>query len=689
MLRDWWSANGHRWKDRRGLAVECGIKEQSLYAYFAGRTFPSKQHCAALYKVSGLDCFGPGMVESRVLHVQLRQLRSAWCRNFLIDLHGAIKSHTDSPRTREGLRASTFPILHAAESAGFTSRNGITPLWLIGVELRIDQRRTAWAKGFVARFLQGKGLWTEEQLNAFNDGSRNAAATNRRLAALSVDYDKRPAKLLKANKEPNPAQQLCDLAWALIYQCGVSVAEMRTIRISHVSDLGLLVPSPSTPRIRQRKGRVIPHPHRHPSRVIPFGEGWDQLPRAVLDAYLQMAEPTDFLFYSLHPRDKGRRVSRQTLAAAVHAREPREDNARSLRESHFRQDFLRARDLSELRFHLRNVHGLHNAYAHELVKRLAVTFRFFPMPVPYLLAALCASRLLPGIPVANEGGKRVVFMWENLFGYDVGVDWPANFAQALVKHPKVAQSVFRGLLRAAHDLRGRQLQLRPHTVKRSTRRQGGTNRQKGFSSNIENWLALTRLTITNRTNGVAWAGTLFESRNRRRWSTVPLVENMEAGQWRPRCQVCGHASRKEIEHRAASLLAAATRIKGLRSLAEAYGVSYFSLLRHIRRIGARAHSAPANPAAMIQCPRDLVDRVSRLSGTALCLSVFALLQRRCIDSSDVTISAREVEDRMGIRLADNDLLGSLGDLKQSGLIQKFRECAASEFSVDLFSLTQI
>jgi hypothetical protein len=644
-LRTWWAKGDHSWQMQKEMAKSLGIRPASLCAYFAGRTFPSKQNCAKLFKATELACFGPHMVESRVFHVQLCRLRSAWCRNFLIDLHGAINSHTDSPRTREGLRASTFAIVRGAEARDLTSRNEITPQWLRDVSAGPDHKRSTWAKGFVARFLHAQGLWTPGQLKTFNDVSRSAAANNRLLAAVSQHQHELPRRAHK----PTPPKELCELVWELIYRCGVPISRLSMIRLRHVSDMGVLIPE-SDPRQRFRKDKQgirkpVVNPHLQQARLIQFGDGWDQLKREKLDTYLHAARPEDHLFYKLHPRDKHLPLSRQTIIAAIHARDSnglavsltQKGNRRKKRsrthkktdsfgEVHFQEDFRRAKDLRDLRFHFINVHGLSGSYAHRLVQRFLSDATTFPIPLPFLLAALCASRLLPGDLRISEGGKRATLKWANVAGYDVVVDSPVNLARKL-SHRQMATGLFRNILRAACEL-AQVDNLRPKRITSAPRKRGRTDSKGRTQNEIENWLAQTTVEITDTGSGAAWSGALFELRNRRRLFAVPLLENMVAGQWRPRCEVCGHHKRGEIERRIANVASRPQRVKGWKSLAKEYGVSYGSILLHAGRKGQRAHMASAVSAPVVSCPRDLLERIARVRSTSLVDEIVAACSKR-------------------------------------------------------------
>jgi len=649
-FRTWWDRGGHTWHTQKEMSRALGIRAASLCAYFGGRSFPPKEHCATLFKATGLECFGSRMVGERVLHVQFRQLRSAWSRNLLIDLHAAINSHTHSPRTREGLRASTFTILRACKNANFTLRNQITPHWLQTLPAVSDARRINWAKGFIARFLLTEAIWTEEEWHNFNQAMRS----------VSMLAPRPPV----ATHAPKPPAETGRLLHALAYNCGLSTGEILRLTVSDICHAGLAISTGRSPG--------------QDSRLLTFGSDWEQLPAALLGAYREALKPDHFLFYKLHPRDERMSMSRATVAAAIHATDGNNSNVTALRLAHFREDFRQARDLRELRFHLRNVHGLGNPYAGRLIKRLNATRATVPIPIPYLIAALCVSRLLRGAPRIREGGKRAWHTWENVAGYKVSVDWPAAFARE-ASHRGIAEGLFRSAVRSAHELCGAS-GLRPHAIHSAPRKRGRIGSGGRAEPRIENWLALTRVEVRDRASGASWSGAMFELHNRGRRFTVPLLEAMIAGQWRPRCEICAHPQRCEIERRIAHSSTASGRVKGWKSLAKEFSVSYWSILGHAGlRTGCRPHLAPSAPAPAANCPSDLAKQISKVDGDALVVYVFLLAQR----TSSLSISRGDLNDQFGVTVTQTALSLALNALLQADLISEFNHPSADEFSVTL------
>jgi hypothetical protein len=81
--------------------------------------------------------------------------------------------------------------------------------------------------------------------------------------------------------------ELCQLVRELAYHCGLSTAQLRELRVTHIEPNGVRIP-PS------------PKPEK-PSRLAPFGNGRGELRKTILDAYISKEKPTDYLFFSRTP----------------------------------------------------------------------------------------------------------------------------------------------------------------------------------------------------------------------------------------------------------------------------------------------------------------------------------------------------------------------------------------------------
>lgn len=89
---------------------------------------------------------------------------------------------------------------------------------------------------------------------------------------------------------PAPPDELCQLVRELTCRCGLSMAQMRELRLTHIEPNGLGIPP--TPKSEK------------PGRLVPFGNGPDELQKTILDAYITKEKPTDYLFFSRSPRQE-------------------------------------------------------------------------------------------------------------------------------------------------------------------------------------------------------------------------------------------------------------------------------------------------------------------------------------------------------------------------------------------------
>ena len=179
-----------------------------------------------------------------------------------------------------------------------------------------------------------------------------------------------------------------------------------------------------------------------PSRLISFGQGRHQIPKEALDGLIAKDRPTGYLFFSKSPRDQEKPLSRQTLNAAVRALHLK-DTITSLAERHFQADFDCSTNLQQLWSHWSNVHAMSDNRIRRLLcgcqrqKRAPAINGYvneaivFPVPVPYFLAAICASGCIPRPSKLLQGGERRLSHFRLLERYDIAVEWPSSLFDEL------------------------------------------------------------------------------------------------------------------------------------------------------------------------------------------------------------------------------------------------------------------
>jgi hypothetical protein len=94
---------------------------------------------------------------------------------------------------------------------------------------------------------------------------------------------------------PSPPDELCRLVRELAYRCGI-----RELRVKYIQEDGLRVPPKSK---SEKPERLVPKL----GRLIPFGDGWDELPKGLLDAYTVTEKPQNLLLDSCREGSTGRR----------------------------------------------------------------------------------------------------------------------------------------------------------------------------------------------------------------------------------------------------------------------------------------------------------------------------------------------------------------------------------------------
>src|SRR5438445_7721860 len=311
-----------------------------------------------------------------------RVLQQSWTQNLFASMGAMIAEDASGRHARKTLRWAVRLILTDAEKSRLAQDRDITPAWLAGFPPQTaDLRKEAIYRANFGRMLLRLKIWSQEDHQLLGQNlkvSFTQWGNRRHHSNAKQAHGTKPV--------PCPPDELRQLVRELAYRCGLTTAEMREVRVSDIQAHGLRIPAKPKPE----KPSLVPKL----GRLIPFGNGWDELSKAILDAWVRNEKPTDYLFFSRSPRDKKRPLSKITLNGALATLDT---TITSLRNQHLDNDFNRARNLQEARFHLRHIHHLDNQYIHSVIAgshshegyaNEAVTI---PIPMPYLFAAMCAS----------------------------------------------------------------------------------------------------------------------------------------------------------------------------------------------------------------------------------------------------------------------------------------------------------
>jgi transcriptional regulator with XRE-family HTH domain len=137
----------------------------------------------------------------------------------------------------------------------------------------------------------------------------------------------------------------------LVVRCGLATREILQIRVSQVEEAGIRLAS---------------------GRFISFGDGWERVSRAAVDAWRERAKPTGYLFFSRKPVDRSRPgdgvwIWRSLRASGLSLRQ-----GQAARLRHFAGDFARFTRFRRRFFlrHLQEVHGLSRTGAFDVYEAL-------------------------------------------------------------------------------------------------------------------------------------------------------------------------------------------------------------------------------------------------------------------------------------------------------------------------------
>lgn len=644
-FQDWWESHGKKqFKSKRKFATALGKKNPlGIYAYFAGRAYPrSPGTREALYRVTGLECFNSGTTSARHLHICLRRLSTPWAKNLLIKAYEYFDSVSESNRTRNVLYVSAYRILTHAVQDRITSPNEITPEKLIRFPLRYkDKHIERWVLASFTRFLVAQGLWRTEQSQKLNGllGDVYTSKKQQQQWTPGPTWRNRSTKLVKLVKE-------------LALKGGLTDREIRNLRVSQIETNGI------------RLG---------PRRLLLFGEGRHSISRQLFDSWLNEAEPKDFLFYQRAPRNYYKPIGRRGLDHAIRdlglnfTIEKRTKGTQlPLRQQHFREDFQQAKNLREFRLHMRDFHAFTATGSRKLIKQLLRQMQVFPLPVPYFLAVICATRLLPREPNRRQGGRVWWCTWPSLLGhYDVRVTWPSNFSRFVKTNwQKVAVALY-GLAwefwfarwQAQENERFRDRFLNNFTRLRKN--------EKRLLAALEKTQVRVRDTITDST----WTGALFENRYRKKFFRLPLQEDLEGRPTHPKCKACLHADRDGIDKKIINKTP-------LKRIERKYGVPYNTLREHAGKIKrpyrgevARSHMSLARTAPTLRFPINFIEHIWNMTPTALILYPLLLLEGERAKGQQFTISPTWFQQQLGFSATEHELSLALNLLAQRGFIE--------------------
>jgi len=602
-----------------------------------------------------------------VLRAPRRIFQEAWTANLFARMADVMAENASSGTIAKWRWAVRLILTHA-EKNGLMRARDITPAWLAAFSPQIqDLRCDRLNRSHLARLLLRLGLWSQKEYQLFK---QNLIVSGARLE----NRDQR----LRVPKRPPDA--ICHLVWELAYRCGLSLREITNLRVTDIQPDGVWIRARP---IRRASERFSKSARDNVDRLIPFGRGWDELHKPVLEAYMTSENPTDWLLFSRSPRNKREHVSCMTPNAAVAKLYPN-STISALRTKHFRDDFSRARCPQEARFHFRNVHGLSNNHINWLIvggrlgedrpviKGFVKEACAISIPAPYLLVAMCATRSIPekGAETAIlEGGKRHLITWHDLFGYEITVDWTRNSAAELIGRGRKKERAFRLLYVLALDFWTEGRHMRPR------HRKLGGSRILQENRDLLDRFATTMVTVRNNSHqGAIWSGRLFEYYARKRAFRIPLIEEMNGHGWRCQCQVCWHPERENIEREASQAATKEGRIKGYRSIARKYGVSHLSLRGHTGRAKPpqyrgeiqRNHFSNAPAAPVVHCPRKFFEQFHKLRESDLMVYLLVLLEIQRAATPGLIASTQLIEQRIGLRLSESELSVALNHLGPTG-----------------------
>lgn len=622
-LQTWWISR-ETFRTKRQLAAAIGIDVRTLIGYFNGSSVPEGRHCDLLYEFSGVDYLFPSTNGQAVL----------WARDLLAKADRYIGALTDVESAKSRLRRFAFQALQRVVQDGICGPAEITPQVLIQHPPRYRSKKSQrQALGFFGRFLVEEQLWNEHQQRELSD---LVSQCYRGIGAgHSTGSNHRNARAVLLVKE-------------LVLNCGLSTKEIRALRVSQIKPDGIPMST---------------------HKFVKFGEERHCVSKSALDAWLSEARPKDYLFYRNRPRDHSKPVSPSWIVDVIKNFGVKVRRSRSIRTDHFEEDSNRFQDMRALHLHFRHFHGLSYTQSWALTKSLVEKANTFAVPEPYLLAVICASRLLPSSPEKRQGGRVSRFVWPTLLGrYDVEVSWPFSLAQDLA-HQQTAESVARLLYRLAYRFWSRGWKLR-----------GGVAFDKRERCLLD-VLEKTNVEVRDKDTGDIWVGAAIKIRasskhSRKLYLFSPLIESFLGGTTKSSCAVCMHSNREAIDEQLRQ--AHKKGGKGYNCIAREYGVPGRDVLWHAGRLNRKqrqekpsrvewlaGHMAMAPPAPTLRCPKKFVQCITKLDATELVLYSLLLLA----GAERAEVSPTWVKQQVGLDISEHELSRRLNHLDQENLVK--------------------
>jgi hypothetical protein len=610
-LDGYWSTQT-QFSSKREMAQALGMRPNVLIGYMSGRHFPEPKWCESLYKLTGLECFGPGADSARRLHHLLQKSRTPWARDILVRAFSYIDSTYGSRHTRKGYYTFVSQFVTQALKTGIKRQEALRPGELVRFHLAKTSTKDRAALGFVGQFFLEAGYWGPPEKQKF-----------KKLLRESFE----PTQRQRTRSRSSPA--FAALVKELALRGGLHSKEIRHLRRSQIKPDGIDL---------------------GPSRFIPFGSGPHTVTHQLVGDWIEQAKPRDFIFYQRRPQNHHKPMGSTKLGLPA------------LREAHFQEDLRNATHLRKLRLHFQGFHALSPAYSYRLIRQFVEGLDYFFVPAPYLLAVLAACRLLRCEPQALRGGERSTAQWSGLLGRnDVEVNWPIGFARELAGR---GHGVACLLMRLAKEFWCGRWRLNKDVPleRRALRLLSG--------------LALTRVEVRDVEQHATWGGSLLEARCRNRYFAIPLIEAMEGGVVDGRCLVCRHPQRLAIDQELQKVMARDSHIKGFSSIAKKYGLPYPSLLVHAgtKKTGTRyydrllrSHVGSGVVAPLVRFPIVFTKIAYGYSRTAIALFLFLLAESSQVTVPDVTLSLGSIKQGIGLELRESELLQNLNQLRLDGL----------------------
>lgn len=588
-MHEWWGSKGRsQYRSIAEFARVVGVRSHQMWDYLGGRFRPDGERRARLYETTELPCFAP-------------DIQPEWVKELESRATAYIDSLPAAFATKKRHREFTRRILVNLASAGITAPTEITGAVLLKhpPSYKPDQTKRI-ALGVFAHLLVELGIWTGSQEDEFK-------------TMLRYRY---PHNVRQAGQKSKTLNQLGPMGASiasLVVNGGLGAQQVRKLRITKIEPGGI------------RVGK---------NQLLRFGGGWHQIPKSVIDAYLQDAKPQDYLFYSYRPRDYHRPVSRKPIMDALKGAHAGRAGS-PVEMAHFDEDARHIENPRRLRAHFRHFHDLSGRRTWLLMKKFYDDPETFVLPEPYILAVVCVSRLLRDA-ASRQRGHSFAYTWHGMCGgrYDVTVSWPVSLFQKL-RDGRNKPGVARLLLKfgeerwedGRHGLTDRRaMQTSQRLIEYWRKAKHPMSRKvhapnlltEGVDRDTLNQLEVTQVEILSK-DGAKWSGSLLN--RTKKGILLPLLDQLEGGPTNSRCPICGHPERDAIDAEIRSMRSGQDTFAEIaRKYGLAYGPNEGQLLWHAGRIihnNLPSHMGSASPAVVVRCTMDLLSQIARANAQIL------------------------------------------------------------------------